>query len=45
VVANDGIIWSIGFLDNENIVITDKEGQIYSCNGSEKNVLVGASET
>ena len=44
VVDHDGIIWSIEFLDNENIIFTDKEGQIYTFNGSEKNEIEGAPE-
>ena len=44
VVDHDGIIWSIEFLDNENIIFTDKEGQIYTYNGSEKNEIEGAPE-
>ncbi|PDH43993.1 MAG: hypothetical protein CNE34_04615, partial [Rhodothermaeota bacterium MED-G18] len=43
-VDHDGIIWSIEFLDDDNIIFTDKEGLIYTYNGSEKNEVLGGPE-
>ena len=44
VVEHDGIIWSIEFLDDNNIIFTDKAGQIFKYNGSEKSEVLGGPE-
>lgn len=44
VLEHDGIIWSLEFIDDDNIIFTDKAGQIFIYNGSEKSEVLGGPE-